>query len=450
MTSLAANTPFKSSPKAFAVEQQDLLFPFSALMFRIGLALVTFEQVRPFFDIQVSDYFFFVSLLVFLSHPILRLAKFRGSGALLAGSLILLGSVLSLLNATRLGDAAGPLLRILVLFGLFCPLALVHSRNIRENLRFLVGGIFVNCIITLLQASILPGIADVLSINPTKPDISDIGRFQGLTSHPNIIGLSAALAVMIGIGLLTLEARKHYQGRLIVVVFVCTLAGLLSGSRAVFVSLIPSLIVFLILQKQHRRTVVRALVVLSVLWGALTYVAPAVTSQFSDRFDSTGFDFYSDYGRLWSAIYAVQEISQKPIIGWGVDHLDDAGLTEVPGTGEIVGAHNTFLKYWHGAGLLGALGFLAIFALPMRRMLQVLKKRPLGTSSDALRLSLSCFLLLFIVSNLGPFDYNRFLYIPLFSFAGFVVTVWSPTRTHVVVRREGIGGVSYTTNTSIA
>ena len=450
MTSLAANVQFKSLPKASGVEQQDLLFLFSGFMFRIGLALVTFEQIRPAFDIQVSDYCFFLSLLVFLSHPTLRLRKFIGSGILLAGSIILLGSVLSLLNATSLSDASGPLVRFFVLFAMFGPLTLVHSRNIRENMLFLMSGIFVNCIITILQASIFPGIADTLSINPTKPDISDVGRFQGLTSHPNIIGLSAALAVMIGIGLLSFEGNKHIHRRLIVVVFVCTLAGFLSGSRAVFVALIPSLIVFLILEKQRRRVILRGLVALGILWGVLIYVAPVLISEFSGRLDSTGSDFYSDYGRLWSAVYTVEEISQKPIIGWGIDHFDEAGLTEVPGTGDIVGVHNTFLKYWHGAGLLGAVGFLAIFALPARRMLQLLKKRPSGSSTDALRLSVSCFLLLFIVSNLGPFDYNRFLYIPLFSFAGFAMTVWCPVETRAISRERRVGGINCATNTLTA
>jgi O-antigen ligase len=446
MSSLAANAQVKALPRASSIGQQDLLFPFSAFMFRIGLALLTFEQIRPFFGIQVSDYCFFLSLPVFLSHPRLRLEKLRGSGVLLAGAVIVLGSVISLLNATSLGDAAGPLVRIFVLFGLFGPLTLIHSKNIRENLLFLVGGIFVNCIITLLQASIFPRIADALSINPTRPDISEIGRFQGLTSHPNIIGLSAALAVMIAIGLLSFEENRHVRGRLIIVVFVCVLAGFLSGSRAVFVSLIPSLIVFAILQKQRRRAIVRGVVGLCVLWGALTYVAPAVISQFWDRLDSTGADFYSDYGRLWSAIYAIEENLQKPIIGWGVDHLDDAGLTEVPGTGEIVGAHNTFLKYWHGAGLLGAVGFLMIFALPARRMSQLLKRIPSNSASDALKLSLSCFLLLFIVSNLGPFDYNRFLYVPLFAFAGFAVNLWLPVEARANVRQRQFGRPGRTTN----
>jgi O-antigen ligase len=440
MASLTANTQFKLLPKASGIEQQEILLLFSAFMFRIGLALVTFEQVRPFFGIQVSDYCFFLSLLVFLSRPRLRLEKFRGSGVLLGGLLILLGSILSLLNASSLGAAAGPLVRFFVLFGLFGPLALIHSKNILVNLCFLMGGIFVNCVITLLQASVFPGIADALSINPARPDISDIGRFQGLTSHPNIIGLSAALAVMIAFGLLAFNGSRH-RVRLFIVVFVCTLTGFLSGSRAAFVSLIPSLILFLVFEKQRRRAIVRGFIVLGLLWVALAYVAPSVISQFSERLDSTGSDFYSDYGRLWSAIYTVEEIAQRPIIGWGVDHLDDAGLTDVPGTGEIVGVHNTLLKYWHGAGLLGAVGFLSIFVLPARRMVQMLKKRPSGNSYNALRLSLCCFLLLFIVSNLGPFDYNRFLYIPLFSFAGFVASVWIPVAKRAIVPHRQAGPI---------
>ena len=207
---------------------------------------------------------------------------------------------------------------------------------------------------------------------------------------------------MIGIGLLSFGENKHIHRRLIVVVFICTLAGFLSGSRAVFVALIPSLILFLILEKQRRRAVLRGLVALGILWGVLIYVAPVLISEFSGRLDSTGSDFYSDYGRLWSAVYTVEEISQKPIIGWGIDHFNEAGLTEVPGTGDIVGVHNTFLKYWHGAGLLGAVGFLAIFALPTRRMLQLLKQRPSGSSTDALRLSLSCFLIAIHRLESGP------------------------------------------------
>src|SRR5438874_2815305 len=176
------------------------LFHFSAVMFRIGLALITFEQIRPFFGIHASDYCFFLSLLLFLSRPKSHIAKLKGSGILIAGGLILCGALLSLRNVSSLNEAIDAFARLVVLFGLFAPLAVIHAQQIRKNMLYLVCGITVNCGITLLQASVFPGIAKALSLNPGAPDLSDIGRWQGLTSHPNTLGLSAALAVLIGFG----------------------------------------------------------------------------------------------------------------------------------------------------------------------------------------------------------------------------------------------------------
>jgi len=176
----------------------------------MGLALATFEQVRPF-GIQLSDFFFFLSLLLFLLWPKSRLLKPTGSGVLVGGSLILCGALLSLLNASSLNNAVGPLTRLFTLFGLFAPLALIHSKNVLGNMFFLIGGIFVHCVITLLQAWEFPGIVNALSINPVTLDMSAGGRFQGLTSHPNILGLSAALAVLVGTGLLSFK-KVHMSG----------------------------------------------------------------------------------------------------------------------------------------------------------------------------------------------------------------------------------------------
>jgi len=68
-----------------AIEEQSLLFLFSAFMFRLGLGLATFEQVRPFFGMQVSDYCFFLSLVLLLYKPKSRLLETKRSGVLLAG-----------------------------------------------------------------------------------------------------------------------------------------------------------------------------------------------------------------------------------------------------------------------------------------------------------------------------------------------------------------------------
>jgi hypothetical protein len=59
--------------------------------------------------------------------------------------------------------------------GLFCPWR-YFIRGYSENMLFLMGGTFVNCVITVLRPGI-SNIADV-AINPTQPDISEM-RVQG-------------------------------------------------------------------------------------------------------------------------------------------------------------------------------------------------------------------------------------------------------------------------------
>ena len=420
----AANASRTSSSRS---QQHNVWFLCSAFMFQMGVALVTFEEVRPL-GIMLSDYCFLLSLIFI---PKSRLLKSTGSGVLLAGSLILSGALLSLHSASRVADASGSLARLFMLFGLIAPLALSHSKDIYKNMFFLAGGIFVNCLITLLQAWAFPGIVDVLSINPPQPDVGFAGRYQGLTEFPVTLGLSAALAVLIAIGLFSVEKSRLVQWGLAVLVLVCSVAALLSGSRTFLVSLVPGLIVFMLLQKKRRRGVVYASAVLIILWGAVSYVAPGVVSQYSDRLDTVGL---VDYGRLASAAQAVLEISEKPILGWGVDHFDEGGVVVIPETGEIAGAHNTFLRYWYAAGLLGAIGFLTLFAIPMRQMVRVLREKASEKSLDAVRLILASYVFFFIVSNLGPYLYNRYLYVPMFAFAGFASHAIDPVKLQKIVR----------------
>jgi len=410
-------------PRRAAVQagHEGLLFAFSAFLFQIGLGLVTFEQVRPLFGIQVSDYCFLMSLLALVPEFRSRLREVKHSGVLLSGTLILSGALLSLLNSTNFSDAVDPLARLFVLFGLFAPLALIHSKHLRENMLFLIGGIAANSAIALLQAWIFPGIVDALSINPIRPDMSEVlvnVRFQGLTSHPNILGLSAALATLIAAGLLSFKENTHIRGRLIFVISICTIAALLSGSRTFFASLVPGLAVLAFLEKWHGRAAWRTVGAFCLLSGAIVLLVPGTVQHFFERLDG-GSDYNSDYGRWWAAVDTLNEISQKPIIGWGLDHFNEAGLTLVPGTGEIDGVHNSFLKYWHGMGATAAVGFLMLFAVPVRRTLQTLKKKTSGNSMGTLNLAVACLVLLFVVSNLHPVDYNRFLYVPLFLLAGF-------------------------------
>jgi O-antigen ligase len=358
------------------------------------------------------------------------------SGVPVGGVLILFGALLALLDASSINNATGPLARLFVLFGLFAPLAVIHSKNIRANLLFLLGGISANCAIALIQAWVFPEIVDMLSINPVRETDfgSSIGRFQGLSSHPNVLGLSAALAVLIGVGLFVYQKKGDVRWGIGLQVSVCALGGILSGSRTVLASLVPGLLVLALLQRRNRGAILRALAALVVIGVAVTYVGSEGISLYAERLDSSGQDYSPDYGRVMTAALALVEISQKPILGWGTDHFGEAGTMLIPETAEVGAAHNTFLQYWYGLGLLGGIGFLLLFLMPLRQMLRSLKDRPSTDSADAVRLGLACYVLLFVVLNVQPILYNRFVYIPMFVIAGFAVHALDPVKAREAAR----------------
>jgi O-antigen ligase len=406
------------------MEQRSSLFLYSAFLFRIALATMTFDQIRPF-GILVADYFFFLSLLLLLCSRDRSLMKSRGSGVLAAGALILCGTLLSGVNAT--------VVQIFALFGLFAPLAVVHAKNARKNMLFLIGGVSVSCASAILAAWVSPRIAEVLTINPIwATNSSDFGaRFGGLAGHPMNLGLSAALAVLIAVGLLSFEKKPYVRWALFLSILVCTVGALLSGSRNFLASLIPGLLILTLWRPLNRRLVARlciGLIGLFVAWASISYLAPEVTEAYTARLSQTGADDPENSGRLLMAAVALSEISQKPILGWGMDHFGEAGTVYLPEAGNYFSAHANVLQYWYAMGVLGAIGYLMLFVLPVKRMLKTLKEKPSDNLEKALKLGISVYLLLFIASNVQPILLNRFFYIPLFLFAGLVAHMPGPAR----------------------
>jgi O-antigen ligase len=413
--------PVKPKPKPkskSAAGNYGTPFYISRFLFLAGLAFVTFEEIRPAGGIMLSDFLFGLSILFLPRARWSSLSKSVKYGFMVAPGLILLGAILSLQTPGRFVDGADALLRLFVLFAVIALLALCHSANIYKNLLAIVLGISVNCFITILQAWIYPGIVDALSVNPPQADVGFSGRFQGMTEFPVTLGLAAALGVLIAMGLFSMERNRHIRLLLGLAILVCSAAALLSGSRTFFASLIPSVIVFALFQKQHRKGILYASAGLVFALAAIAYVAPKLVSQYTDRVSSVGF---IDYGRLALIAQIALEISEKPILGWGVDHIEEGGVLLIPDTGEVAPAHNTFLRYWYASGILGGIGFLALFVLPVRRIIRSLKEKPSDKHVEVVRLILACYVFYFVVCNLGPYMYNRYIFVPLFVFSGFVV-----------------------------
>jgi O-antigen ligase len=173
-----------------------------------------------------------------------------------------------------------------------------------------------------------------------------------------------------------------------------------------------------------------------VVWAGIDYLAPGLITDYTGRFGAKSAEDTENYGRLLTAGVALAQISQRPIAGWGVDRLGEAGMMFVPDEGDYLPAHVSFLHYWYAEGLLGAVGFLMLFILPVRRMLQIVKKKPSDNLASVLRLGLSVYLLLFIASNLHPILLNRFLYMPLFMFAGLTAQAPGSIKVSETVRRS--------------
>lgn len=421
---------------AYQIMDSRAMFRWSAFLFRTGLGLETFEAIRPG-GVLLADFAFGASLLLLLSTEERNLLKSKGSGIMLAAFAIVCGALLS--------GITGPGIKLFILFGLFAPLAIAHAKNIRANLLYLVTGTSFNCFIAMLSAAGLTGAAKTLAITDSLDDLTsveqDSGRLSGLAGHPVHLGFCAALAILIAVGLLSVERNTLVRWWLYVSIMVCTIGAIISGSRSFIVPLVPALLILLFWEVASLKAVLRKVAfgtaAIFIFWSTLAYAAPEVADSYIERLSRTSsIEEPENYQRLLSAGIALDEISQKPIMGWGMQKFGEAGMIFLPWDGIFMPAHNIFLHYWYAEGILGAIGFLMLFILPVRRMLQNLKRSP---DDRFLRLGVCVFLLLFIVSNVNPVLTNRFVYMPLFVFAGLCALAPSSRLPSNDLHNYGIG-----------
>jgi hypothetical protein len=399
------------------IPQESLLFRCSGFMFRLGLALEIFEEVRPF-GVLFADLFFLVSLILLLCSKERSLLVSRGSGVMAASALILSRILVS-------GVMTGSALKVIILFGAFAPLALAHSRDLWRNLRYLVAGVTVNCAIAIISAWFWPGIVKMLAVNPTVTDIGQqSGRYAGLSGHPNSLGISAALAVLVAVGLLLHAKGEGLRIGTYLQILICLMGAVLSNSRTFFVALLPPLLILVFWRRLSFKRVVRLsfglICLLWLSWVAIDHVFPSAAGSYMERLGDTSASDEANQGRLLTASLALLEISQKPIWGWGPEHLGEAGMVYLPGEADFEPVHVVFLHYWYAEGILGAVGFALLFVLPVVGMFRILRNSHAESMKEASRLGICACVCIFISSNLHPLFAVRHLFMPLFVFAGIL------------------------------
>jgi len=72
----------------------------------------------------------------------------------------------------------------------------------------------------------------------------------------------------------------------------------------------------------------------------------------------------------------------------------------------------------------------------MKRIVKALRSEPPKERASVLSLALAGCVFLFIASNLGPYIFNRYLYVPIFIFAGFAASVPVAIPKPIPVRSE--------------
>jgi hypothetical protein len=239
-------------------------------------------------------------------------------------------------------------------------------------------------------------------------------RQIGLTTHPNTLGFTCAIAMPLA--LYFMGTMRH---RWIPAIAIALLAGgvIASGSRGSQVAL-PIAAVFALLAIPNKRTVAKYLAITVAIAGVVSVVMLSTLAshiltdlfRFSDTSNGASAS-QSDEHRSLLAIQALSDFSRYPFFGLGIRH--------------IVEAHDIYLQLLAGGGLVLMIGFLIYWVLILRDSWQLHKAGEL--LSLPLMLSISTWLVLGFIENQLT---DRLLYYTIGCVAGLV-------SLHTREQREG-------------
>ena len=166
------------------------------------------------------------------------------------------------------------------------------------------------------------------------------GRYTGLSVHPTLLGVAAAMACPVVIGRMT-DVRKGWIYSPVFAVLV--LAVLVSGSRIALIAAIVGMAVVFVYQHRTRR---QALAIAAAAGLLLTFTGSAASGLSTTQRlfkDAGGVESAasSDASRSRTIREGIELFQQRPI-GWGYQGLR--------------GAHNVLIQILSGGGLLLLLG----------------------------------------------------------------------------------------------
>lgn len=325
----------------------------------VGIALSPLDNFRPVGAIAfaaLSDLVLLAGLLLLVL--VLLGRRLPGEWLFLgaAAALVVVGLVSSA-GAEAPGASLNSLLR-LVVGALLLPLAFMVWRPSR---RVVVG---------FALAYVLGNIGNLVAAY-TVGGASWDGRRIGYSTHPNIMGLCAMLALALLPFLLRVLPRR-WSWAVVLMGGACAWGVWISGSRAALMAAVAVAVLFVVIE----RRVEIALVLFGLAIPAIYVVGQAVTGNGASqnnvlgRLLGGGTAAGSDLDRENLARIALDAFTSHPLLGVGL--------------GDVMAAHNIYLQVAAAVGIIGLavylvlLGSVALRAITLPRPWNLLVLPVLG------------------------------------------------------------------------
>jgi O-antigen ligase len=184
----------------------------------------------------------------------------------------------------------------------------------------------------------------------------DFQRVTFLTANANIIGVLAAVGILVVLGLISADVLGLKRLRFALLVLVPPMLGALirSGSRGAVVSLGLGLFCFLLMVGSWlRRVLIGACVISLALAVFLLSQGGILGNRMQESISNLSM---SGREELWPA--AVALALQKPMLGWGVGFVSGVRARDsVLGATGARDPHNAFLAWFVFGGLLAGVPF---------------------------------------------------------------------------------------------
>jgi hypothetical protein len=394
---------------------------FLALM----LFTVSYTGIRLTTAVSLADVFLLISGAFLLPGLVLRRPLRVPSlypWLIIGAALLFLGGMLgSIFGAESPVASMAELLKFMLTI-LVLPLVVVawapNVRGIRRMSWVWLSGIVVN-----------------VAVGTVEIQTSHQGRVDGLTLHPNALGLSSVFGASAALGLAA-TGKGIVRWGAYVATAICAMGVMISGSRAAAGSLVVAFAVFFLLTRQFR--LIAGLVLLGLV-GVGILLSPLVQLP-----EGNALSRIIASRNSTSSLNVVQSnlerdaLLEEAIEGWSQNPLTGIGFEDA------ASAHNIFVQVASSGGPIAFLGYLLIiFVLSFPALLLV--ARGIGKRDNSTSLLLAGMSSGLIGYLAGGFFHNalweRYLWVaPAFILAlTMQETPWSKSEYRLVDFEESLG-----------